>query len=296
MGLISEIYNMSRQSELDERQRQMDEFRKQQIAQDYELKKRKYEMDLNDYNTKERARDEVMSGLGELGVIDRSIAETSLQKTVLEQQFEQASLRDPDEAKGFLIESQVIAKRLEDLNNIRRVKGAELTYKSIDGGYAKAKALDLADFLNGRETKDAGMATVTKKRKVLDDDGNDTGETETVTMKVPQAQAGFGGYVGGAAQAPQQSSYNPYSMAGAMIQSASPLGYGSGTPEFSSPAYSPQQQIAPAQPQQQISQAQPQADTEAVRQQALSAMSRAQTPEQRQKIKDRAAQMGVNLP
>lgn len=289
MGLISDIYNMNRQSELDE-------FRKQQIAQDYELKKRKYEMDLNDYNTKERARSEVMSGLGELGVIDRSIAETSLQKTVLEQQFEQASLRDPDEAKGFLIESQVIAKRLEDLNNIRRVKGAELTYKSIDGGYAKAKALDLADFLNGRETNDAGMATVTKKRKVLDEAGEDTGETETVTMKVPQAQAGFGGYVGGATQAPQQSSYNPYSMAGAMIQSASPLGYGSGTPEFSSPAYSPQQQIAPAQPQQQISQAQPQADTEAVRQQALSAMSRAQTPEQRQKIKDRAAQMGVNLP
>jgi hypothetical protein len=296
MGLISEIYNMNRQSELDERSRQMDEFRKQQIAQDYELKKRKYEMDLNDYNTKERSRSEVMSGLGELGVIDRSIAETSLQKTVLEQQFEQASLRDPDEAKGFLIESQVIAKRLEDLNNIRRVKGAELTYKSIDGGYAKAKALDLADFLNGRETNDAGMATVTKKRKVLDEDGADTGETETVTMKVPQAQAGFGGYVSGATQAPQQSSYNPYSMAGAMIQSASPLGYGSGTPEFSSPAYSPQQQIAPAQPQQQISQAQPQADTEAVRQQALSAMSRAQTPEQRQKIKDRAAQMGVNLP
>jgi hypothetical protein len=63
MGLISEIYNMSRQSELDERQRQMDEFRKQQLAQDYELKKRKYEMDLNDYNTKERAKSEVMSGL-----------------------------------------------------------------------------------------------------------------------------------------------------------------------------------------------------------------------------------------
>ena len=142
------------------------------------------------------------------------------------------------------------------------------------------------------------MATVTKKRKVLDEAGEDTGETETVTMKVPQAQAGFGGYVGGGAQTTQQSSYSPYSMAGAMIQSASPMGYGSGTPEFSSPAYSPQpqQQIAPAQPQQQISQAQPQADTEAVRQQALSAMSRAQTPEQRQKIKDRAAQMGVNLP
>jgi len=287
---------MNRQSELDDRQRQMDEFRKQQMAQDYELKKRAFERDMQKYNESEQAKKDVMSGLGELGVIDRSIAETSLQKTVLEQKFEQASLRDPEEAKGFLIESQVIAKRLGDLNNIRRVKGAELTYKSIDGGYAKAKALDLADFLNGTESNDAGMATVTKKRKVLDDEGMDTGETETVTMKVPQSQAGFGGYVGGTTQAPQQSSYNPYSMAGAMIQSASPLGYGSGTPEFSSPAYSPQQQIAPAQPQQQISQAQPQADTEAVRQQALSAMSRAQTPEQRQKIKDRAAQMGVNLP
>ena len=289
MGLISEIYNMSRQSELDERQRQMDEFRKQQANQDYELKKRAFERDMQKYNESEQAKKDVMSGLGELGVIDRSIAETSLQKTVLEQKFEQASLSDPDEAKGFLIESQVIAKRLEDLNNIRRVKGAELTYKSIDGGYAKAKALDLADFLNGKDASDSGMATVTKKRKVLDDEGMDTGETETVTMKVPQAQAGFGGYVGGGAQTTQQSSYNPYSMAGAMIQSASPLGYGSGTPEFSSPAYSPQSQ-------QQISQAQPQADTEAVRQQALSAMSRAQTPEQRQKIKDRAAQMGVNLP
>jgi hypothetical protein len=289
MGLISEIYSMSRQSELDERQRQMDEFAKQRANQDYELKKRAFERDMQKYNESEQAKKDVMSGLGELGIIDRSIAETSLQKTVLEQKFEQASLRDPNEAKGFLIESQVIAKRLEDLNNIRRVKGAELTYKSIDGGYAKAKALDLADFLNGRESNDAGMATVTKKRKVLDEAGADTGETETVTMKVPQAQAGFGGYVGGGAQTTQQSSYNPYSMAGAMIQSASPMGYGSGTPEFSSPAYSPQ-------PQQQIAPAQPQADLEAVRQQALSAMSRAQTPEQRQKIKDRAAQMGVNLP
>jgi len=298
MGLISGIYGMVRQSQQDERQKQMDEFQKQKIDQDYELKKRSYERDLQKYNESEQAKKDVLSGLGELGIIDRSIAETSLQKTIIEQKFEQASLRDPDEAKGFLIESQVIAKRLGDLNNIRRVKGAELTYKSIDGGYAKAKALDLADFLNGKDPSESGMATVTKKRKVLDEEGTDTGETETITMKVPQAQAGFGGYVGGSAQASQQSSYNPYSMAGAMVESGSPLGYGSGTPEFSSPTYSPQpqQQISPAQPQQQISQAQPQADTEAVRQQALSAMSRAQTPEQRQKIKDRAAQMGVNLP
>ena len=125
-------------------------------------------------------------------------------------------------------------------------------------------------------------------------------------MKVPQSQAGYGGYVGETTQAPQPSSYNPYSMAGAMIDSTAPLG--DATPEYARP-YAPEQSQgmlmrdvanvpiqSPAQDQSQVMQAQPQADIEAVRQQALSAMSRAQTPEQRQKIKDRAAQMGVNLP
>jgi len=91
-----------------------------------------------------------------------------------------------------------------------------------------------------------------------------------------------------------------------MIDSSAPLG--NATPEYAMP-YAPEQSQgilrrgvanvpvqSPAQDQSQVMQAQPQADTEAVRQQALSAMSRAQTPEQRQKIKDRAAQMGVNLP
>jgi hypothetical protein len=95
-------------------------------------------------------------------------------------------------------------------------------------------------------------------------------------------------------------------MAGAMIDSSAPLG--DSTPEYAMPMYRAQSQNqlmadvanvpvqSPAQDQSQVMRAQPQADTEAVRQQALSAMSRAQTPEQRQKIKDRAAQMGVNLP
>jgi hypothetical protein len=228
---------------------------------------------------------------------------------MMEQRFQQSALDNPEEAKQFMIEGQILAKRLQDLNSIRKVKGAELTYRSIDGNFAKAKALDLADFLNGKEPSESGMATVTKKRKVLDEDGMDTGETETVTMKVPQSEAGYGGYVGGGAtqaQAPQPSSYNPYSMAGAMIDSSAPLG--NATPKYAMP-YAPEQSQgmlmrdvanvpvqSPAQDQSQVMQAQPQADTEAVRQQALSAMSRAQTPEQRQKIKDRASQMGVNLP
>jgi hypothetical protein len=276
------------------------------MNQDMELKQRLYEKQMREYNDTNRRRDEVYSGIKELGEIDRTIGETSFEKTMMEQRFQKSALDNPEEAKQFMIQSQILAKRLQDLNSVRKVKGAELTYRSIDGNFAKAKALDLADFLNGKEPSESGMATVTKKRKILDDAGMDTGETETVTMKVPQSEAGYGGYAGGATQAPQPSSYNPYSMAGAMIDSSAPLG--NATPEYAMP-YAPEQSQgmlmrdvrnipvqSPAQNQSQVMQAQPQADTEAVRQQALSAMSRAQTPEQRQKIKDRAAQMGVNLP
>ena len=300
MGLFTDVYGIVRRS-------QQDDLAEKQMNHDMELKQRYYEKQMRDYNDTNRRRDEVYSGIKELGEIDRTIGETSFEKTMMEQKFQRSALENPEEAKQFMIQSQILAKRLQDLNSVRKVKGAELTYRSIDGNFAKAKALDLADFLNGKEPSESGMATVTKKRKILDDAGMDTGETETVTMKVPQSEAGYGGYVGGGTtQAPQPSSYNPYSMAGAMIDSSAPLG--NATPEYAMP-YAPEQSQgmlmrdvanvpvqSPAQDQSQVMQAQPQADTEAVRQQALSAMSRAQTPEQRQKIKDRAAQMGVNLP
>jgi len=301
MGLFSDVYGIVRQSS-------QDDLAEKQFNSQMELKQRIYEKEMQQYNETNRRKDEVYAGISELGGIDKAIGETSFQKTMMEQRFQQSALKNPEEASKLMIEGQVLAKRLQDLNNIRKVKGAELTYKSIDGQYAKAKALDLADFLNGRETSDSGMATVTKKRKILDEAGTDTGEFETVTMKVPQAQVGYGGYVGGTAQAQttQPSSYNPYSMAGAMIDSSAPLG--DSTPEYAKPYASQQSQgmlmrdvgnvpvQASAQDQSQVMQAKPQQDTEAVRQQALNAMSRAQTPDQRQKIKDRAAQMGVNLP
>ena len=299
MGLFRDVYGIVSQS-------QQADLAEKRMNQEMELKQRYYEKQMREYNDTNERRDRVYAGIEELGELDKTIGETSFQKTMMEQKFQQSALDNPQEAKQFMIESQILAKRLQDLNNIRKVKGAELTYRSIDGNFAKAKALDLADFLNGKEPSESGMATVTKKRKILDEDGMDTGETETVTMKVPQSQAGYGGYVGETTQAPQPSSYNPYSMAGAMIDSTAPLG--DATPEYARP-YAPEQSQgmlmrdvanvpiqSPAQDQSQVMQAQPQADIEAVRQQALSAMSRAQTPEQRQKIKDRAAQMGVNLP
>ena len=301
MGLFRDMYGIVRQS-------QQDDLAEKQMNQNMELKQKYYEKQMQEYHDTNRRREDVYAGITELGELDKTIGETSFQKTMLEQRFQKSSLENPEEAKQFMIESQVLAKRLQDLNNVRKVKGAELTYRSIDGGFAKAKALELADFLNGKDPSESGMATITKKRKILDEAGMDTGETETVTMKVPQSQAGYGGYVSGdsQAQAQQTSSYNPYSMAGAMVDSSAPLG--DSTPEYAKP-YAPEQSQgmlmrdirsipaqSPAQDQSQVMQAKPQADTEAVRQQALSAMSRAQTPDQRQKIKERAAQMGVNLP
>lgn len=300
MGLFRDVYGMVSQA-------QQADLAEKRMNQDMELKQRYYEKQMREYNDTNRRRDEVYSGIKELGEIDRTIGETSFEKTMMEQRFQKSALDNPEEAKQFMIQSQILAKRLQDLNSVRKVKGAELTYRSIDGNFAKAKALDLADFLNGKEPSESGMATVKKTRKYVDENGEE--QSEVVTMKVPQSEAGYGGYVGGGAtqaQAPQPSSYNPYSMAGAMIDSSAPLG--NATPEYAMP-YAPEQSQgmlmrdvanvpvqSPAQDQSQVMQAQPQADVEAVRQQALSAMSRAQTPEQRQKIKDRAAQMGVNLP
>lgn len=299
MGLFSDVYGMVRSS-------QRDDLEEKKFNAEMELKQKYYEKQMQAYNERNKRKEDVYAGIQELGELDKAIGETSFQKTMLEQKLQKSALDNPEEAKQFMLEGQVLAKRLQDLNNVRKVKGAELTYRSIDGEFAKAKALDLADFLNGREPSESGMATVTKKRKVLDENGMDTGETETVTMKVPQAQAGYGGYVGGEAQAPQQAGYNPYTMAGAIVDSSAPIG--NATPEYAMPMYRNRSENqlmtdvanvpvqSPAQAQSQVMQAKPQADTEAVRQQALSAMSRAQTPEQRQKIKDRAAQMGVNLP
>jgi hypothetical protein len=305
MGLFRDVYGMVSQA-------QQADLAEKRMNQDMELKQRYYEKQMRDYNDANRRRDDVYSGIKELGELDRTIGETSFEKTMMEQRFQQSALKDPDEAKQFLIQTRVLSERLRDLGNVRKVKGAELTYRSIDGGFAKAKALDLADFLNGKEPSESGMATVTKKRKILDENGMDTGETETVTMKVPQSESGYGGYVGGESQAqaqasaPQQSGYNPYSMAGAMVESSAPLG--DATPEYARP-YAPEQSQgmlmrdianvpvqSPAQNQSQVMQAQPQADVEAVRQDALSAISRARTPEERQRVKDRAAKLGVQLP
>jgi hypothetical protein len=299
MGLFRDMYGIVRQS-------QQDDLAEKQMNQNMELKQKYYEKQMQEYNDTNRRRDAVYSGVKELAELDNTIGETSFQRTMLEQRLQRSALGDPEEAKKYLLEGQVMAKTLQTLQNTRNVKAAEVMYRSIDADFAKAKALELADFLNGKKPSESGLATITKKRKVLDENGMDTGETETVTMKVPQSQVGYGGYVGGQDQPQQQSGYNPYSMAEAVVDSSAPLG--NATPEYAKP-YAPEQSQgmlmrdiasvptqSPAQNQSQVMQAQPQADVEAVRQDALSAISRARTPEERQRVKDRAAKYGVELP
>jgi hypothetical protein len=299
MGLFRDMYGIVRQS-------QQDDLAEKRINQDMELKQRYYEKQMREYNDTNKRRDAVYSGVKELAELDNTIGETSFQRTMLEQRLQRSALGDPEEAKKYLLEGQVMAKTLQTLQNTRYVKAAEVMYRSIDADFAKAKALELADFLNGKKPSESGLATITKKRKILDENGMDTGETETVTMKVPQSQVGYGGYVGGQDQPQQQSGYNPYSMAEAVVDSSAPLG--DATPEYAKPYAREQSQgmlvqdianipvQSPAQAQSQVMQAKPQVGIESVRQDALSAINRARTPEERQRVKDRAAKYGVELP
>jgi hypothetical protein len=300
MGLFRDVYGIVSQS-------QQADLAEKRMNQEMELKQRYYEKQMQEYNDTNKRRDAVYSGVKELAELDNTIGETSFQKTMLEQRLQRSDLSDPEEAKRYLLEGQVAAKTLETLQKTRNVKAAEVMYRSIDADFAKAKALELADFLNGKKPSESGLATVKRNRKYIDENGEE--QEETITMKVPQSQVGYGGYVGGGAtqaQAPQPSSYNPFSMAEAVVDSSAPLG--SATPEYAMP-YAPEQSQqmlmrdvrnipvqSPAQNQSQVMQAQPQADTEAVRQDALSAMNRARTPEERQRVKDRAAKYGVELP
>jgi hypothetical protein len=318
MGLISGIYNMARQSE-------QDDLRQKQYEEDMQLKREIHAKQMEEYARKrdayekaESTKESVYNGLNALGAIDDGIADTRLQKSVLEQKLQSSGGSNPEEIHGYMKGVETLSKRLESLDNLRKVKEAEMTYKSIDAGFAKPAAMSVADAIYGIRKNESGMATVTRKVNSGQMDENGMPIYDTVRYKVPSSQ--FGGYADPSQSgSSQQAGYDPVSMGGALIDSNAPLG--SYTPEYASPLYasqsrqkleadvsaiepdqgnSAQPQAAPAsvpanQPMS-VPQVQPQADTESIRQQALAAMSRAQTPEQRQRIKDRAAQMGVNLP
>jgi hypothetical protein len=316
MGLISGIYNMARQSE-------QDDLRQKQYEEDMQLKREIHAKQMEEYARKkdaydkaESTRESVYNGLNALGAIDDGIADTRLQKTVLEQKLQSSGGSNPEEIHGYMKGVETLSKRLESLDNLRKVKEAEMTYKSIDAGFAKPAAMSVADAIYGIRKNESGMATVTRKVNSGQMDENGMPIYDTVRYKVPSSQ--FGGYADPSQSgSSQQAGYDPVSMGNAIIESAAPLG--NYTPEYAKPSYAfesrdnleattsgmldrkaPDQ--AEFQPDAQMTQpmsvpqVQPQADTESIRQQALAAMSRAQTPEQRQRIKDRAAQMGVNLP
>lgn len=313
MGLISGIYGMVRQSEQDDLRRKQYEEEMQLRREIHAKQMEEYARKKDTYDKASKMRENVYSGLAALGEIDNGIADTKLQKSILEQKLQQADGSNPQEIHEYMKGVTSLSNTIDTLSNLRKVKEAEMTYQSIDAGFAKPAALSVADSIYGIRKNEAGMATVTKKVKTEEVDENGDPIYDTVRYKVPASQ--FGGYSDPSST--QQAGYDPVSMGGAMINSKAPLG--NYTPEYAMPL-SPMQSMnnlqatasnmldqktpdqAEVQPDMQMAQSmsvpqvQPQADTEAIRQQALNAISRAQTPEQRQKIKDRAAQYGVSLP
>ena len=296
MGLLTGIYGMVRQAEKDELDKNVTERR---LA----MEEAKYRREMELYADGMRKREQVYSGLGELAEIDTRMAENDTRRSVLQQDVQR--IADPAERGKAELQIMLLDKENQRLGRLSRVREAEMHYQTIEAGLGKAKALDVADAVNGIRTKnDSGMATIKKKIPAgVDPETNETLYDE-VTYKAPYSQ--IAGNAGGASaqsssyysaydptiteQAIQSAggSYNPLSTTADQSNRKADYINSGGSMMYSNPEIT-----APAQPQMAAT---PQPDTESVRQQALNAMSRAQTPEQRQKIKDRAAQMGVNIP
>lgn len=297
MGLIGDIYGMVRQADQDEMRKKMFEAQVAREQASYQRQKAMYEEGI-------RKREQVYSGINELAEIDTRIAENQTRRTILQQDSQR--MVNPSERGKAELEIMLLDKENQRLDRLSRVREAQMHYQTIDAGMAKAKALDIADAVNGIRTRnDVGMATV--KKKIPSGVDPDTQETiyDEVTYKAPYDQV-IGGSGGSLGQSSYYSAYDPSITEQAIqttgaIQSGNPY---SVTADDSgrradyvnsggSMMYSNPEITAPTQTQTALT---PQPDTESIRQQALNAISRAQTPEQRQKIKDRAAQMGVNIP
>lgn len=296
MALADLIYGAIRQSNLDEERKRNAEL---QLAAQMRAEQRAEQ----DRAERDNKRYKVEQGYRDLADLDQQISDTDLQKNVLEQSLSQ--IQDPMEMHKLNVEIKALGNRSKSLEKMRNLREAMLPYEMVDAGIAKAKAVDLVDAANGlRPQRDTGMATV-RRENIIGYDQNDEAIKETVTFKVPYTQAG------GQAQQDNIPSYAPINTGMSTYQANNPMlpsitgdqamrdsqyvasggsmMFSPNQPEISAPAQ-------PAQATMPVQNAQPQADTESIRQQALQAMSQARTPEQRQKIKDRAAQYGVVLP
>lgn len=299
MGLIPSLMSYIRQSDQDEEnKRQFDEA----IALKREIQAER----VRESTMAQKRREDVISGVQELAELDNTISDQSFQKNLLEQRLNSAmtSNADPMVIRDTLKQAEAAGNLIKRLENIRKVKDAELTYRSVDAGFAKAKALDLADVLNGVKPSNdlSGMATVKRKQVVgTDADGNDI--EEVVTFKAPASN-----YLGQASG--QATSYYEPSQVAPAYMAASPVTspLGNATPSQMTPEYSAGSlqalqsnvgQIQPAdqeQPVMPVQNAKPQQDLSAMRNEATQILNNPNIPpEKKQKVRDRLSQFGITL-
>lgn len=297
MSLIPTLLNYARQSQLDEESRR-------RYEQDMALKMELQAERIRERVESERKRESVIAGVKEVAELGNAISEQNLQKTMLEERLNgvMASGGDPMMAGQILRETRAIGDAIKSLEDVQTVKRAELMYRSVDAGFAKAKALDLVDALNGlKPSKDsATMATVRRKQVVgTDEDGNPI--EETVTYKVPSSQYSQYQNQGG------QSYASASQIAPAYIGTSpalSPLG--AATPDEMTPEYAAsslgilQNNVSQMQPAQQaempVQNAQPAQDLNAMRNEALQILNNPNVPpDKKQKVRERASQFGITL-
>jgi len=297
MSLIPTLINYARQSQLDDENKRRYE---EEMALRRELQAEK----IREKVDAEKRRESVISGAKELAEIGNAISEQSLQKTMLEERLNgvMASGGDPAMAGQILRETRALGDAIKGLEGVQTVKKAELMYRSVDAGFAKAKALDLVDAMNGiKPSKDsAGMATVRRKQVVgTDEEGNPI--EETVTYKVPSSQysqyqnQGGQSYASASQIAPAYMGTSP---------SLSPLG--NATPDEMTPEYAAsslnllQNNVSQMQPTQQatmpVQNAQPQQDLTQARNEAIQILNNPNIPpDKKQRVRERAAQLGITL-
>jgi len=299
MGLIGGIYNMVRQSEEDEFKKRITEQRLMQDQAKFQREQAAYDKSMN-------AREAVYGGLQELAEIDTRIQDNDFKKKLFEQRMQGGS---PEDVSNASLQIMLLSKENERLQKLSSLREAEMHYKTIDAGYAKAKALDLVDAMNGiKSSKESStMATVRRKQVVgTDEEGNPI--EETVTMKVPQenvsgyqnqntSEYGYNQGVADAALRTAGSQYLPQLGGSGMmdqvnrtadyVNSGGSVMFSPNQPEISAPAQQSTMQAPVAATPMQSS------DEKTM---ALNAYNKAQTPEAKEKIRQTAASRGIQIP
>lgn len=301
MGLITGIYGMVRQSEQDELNKRVTE---QRLAMDAV----RYRKEMDAYSEMMRKREQVYGGLGELAEIDTRIAENNTRRSFLQQDSQR--IADPAERSKAELQIMLLDKENQRLDRLSRVREAQMHYDTIAAGMGKAKALDVADAVNGIRTRnDSGMATIRKKIPAgVDPDTNEQlydevtykapysqiiGDTGSSTAKAGSYYSSYDQSIGRQFTEPNAASVFPNTYSADQsarradyVNSEGSVMFSSGQPEIS----------APSQPVMTTTNVQPAKDLNAMRAEAEKILNNPNIPpDKKQKVRERVSQFGITL-